>query len=79
MREGANVSSKRIGVIVRRRGISPVSSKRETLSEWEHGAIRVTLNKVTHRLPTMEHIRAGGTLNENYTEEFLETFSCDEL
>ena len=45
----------------------------------EHGAIRVTLNKVTHRLPTMEHIRAGGTLNENYTEEFLETFSCDEL
>jgi hypothetical protein len=45
----------------------------------EHGAIRVSLSKVTHRLPTMEHIRAGGTLNENYSEEFLETFSCDDL
>lgn len=45
----------------------------------EHGAVRVTLSKVTHRLPTMEWIRAGGTLNDNYTEEFLGTFSCDGL
>ena len=45
----------------------------------EYGATRVTLTKVTHRLPTMEHIRAGGTLNENYTEEPLDTFSCDKL
>jgi hypothetical protein len=43
----------------------------------EHGARRVTLSKVTHRLPTMEWIRAGGTLNDNYTEEPLGTFSCD--
>jgi hypothetical protein len=45
----------------------------------EHGAVRVTLSKVTHRLPTMEHIRAGGTLNDSYSEELPETFSCDEL
>ena len=43
----------------------------------EHGARRVTLSKVTHRLPTMEWIRAGGTLDDNYTEEPLGTFSCD--
>jgi hypothetical protein len=43
----------------------------------EHGARRVTLSKVTHRLPTMEWIRAGGTLNDNYMEEPLGTFSCD--
>jgi hypothetical protein len=43
----------------------------------EHGALRVTLSKVTHRLPTMERIRAGGTLDDNYTEEPLGTFSCD--
>jgi hypothetical protein len=45
----------------------------------EYGATRVTLTKVTHRLPNMEHIRAGGTLNENYAEELLDTFSCDKL
>ena len=45
----------------------------------EHGARRVTLSKVTHRLPTMEQIRAGGTLDDNYTEEPLGTFSCDGL
>ena len=45
----------------------------------EHGAVRVTLSKVTHRLPTMEHIRAGGTLNENYEEEPLGTYTCDGL
>ena len=43
----------------------------------EHGALRVTLSKVTHRLPSMERIRAGGTLDDNYTEEPLGTFSCD--
>jgi hypothetical protein len=43
----------------------------------EHGALRVTLSQVTHRLPTMERIRAGGTLDDNYTEEPLGTFSCD--
>jgi hypothetical protein len=43
----------------------------------EHGALRVTLSKVSHRLPTMERIRAGGTLDDNYTEEPLGTFSCD--
>jgi hypothetical protein len=43
----------------------------------EHGARRVTLSKVTHRLPTMEWVRAGGTLDDNYTEEPLGTFSCD--
>lgn len=45
----------------------------------EHGAIRVTLTKVTHKLPTMERIRAGGTLNDNYSEEFLCTYSSDDL
>jgi hypothetical protein len=45
----------------------------------EHGALRVTLSKVTHRVPSMERIRAGGTLNDNYTEEPLGTFSCDGL
>jgi hypothetical protein len=43
----------------------------------EHKARRVTLSKVTHRLPSMERIRAGGTLDDNYTEEILGTFSCD--
>jgi hypothetical protein len=43
----------------------------------EHHASRVTLSKVTHQLPTMEWIRAGGTLDDNYTEEPLGTFSCD--
>jgi hypothetical protein len=45
----------------------------------EHGARKITLSKVTHRLPTMERIRAGGTLDDNYTEEPLGTFSCDSL
>jgi hypothetical protein len=45
----------------------------------EHSATRVSLSKVTHRLPTMEYIRAGGTLNDNYAEEWLGTFSCDDL
>ncbi len=45
----------------------------------EHGAIRVTLTKVTHKLPSMERIRAGGTLNDNYAEEFLCTYSSDDL
>jgi hypothetical protein len=45
----------------------------------EHGARRVTLSKVTHRLPTMERIRAGGTLDDNYAEEPLGTFTCDGL
>lgn len=45
----------------------------------EHGARRATLSKVTHVLPTMEWIRAGGTLDDNYTEESLGTFSCDGL
>jgi hypothetical protein len=45
----------------------------------EHGARAVTLTKVTHRLPTMERIRAGGTLNDNYSEEWLGTFACDKL
>ena len=45
----------------------------------EHQARRVTLSKVTHRLPSMERIRAGGTLDDNYTEEPLGSFSCDEL
>jgi hypothetical protein len=45
----------------------------------EHGARRVTLSKVTHRLPTMERIRAGGTLDDNYSEEPLGTFTCDGL
>lgn len=46
----------------------------------EHGARRVTLSKLTHRLPSMERIRAGGTLDdpESYTEEPLGTFSCSE-
>jgi hypothetical protein len=45
----------------------------------EHGALRVTLSKVTHRLRSMEWIRAGGKLDdpENYTEEPLGTFQCD--
>jgi hypothetical protein len=45
----------------------------------EHGAVRVTLTKVTHHLPPMERIRAGGTLNDNYSEETLDTYSCDGL
>jgi|SRR5579863_383085 len=45
----------------------------------EHNARRVTLSKVTHRLPTMERIRAGGSLDDNYAEEPLGTFSCDDL
>lgn len=46
----------------------------------EYGARRVTLSKVTHRLPTMERIRAGGKLDdpESYTEEPLGTFTCDQ-
>lgn len=47
----------------------------------EHHARRVTLSRVTHRLPTMEFVRAGGALDdpESYTEEPLGTFSPDEL
>ena len=47
----------------------------------EHHARRVTLTRVTHRLPTMEFVRAGGALDdpESYTEEPLGTFSSDEL
>jgi hypothetical protein len=47
----------------------------------QHGARRVTLSQVTHRLPSMEWVRAGGTLDDpsSYTEEPLGTFSCDEL
>jgi hypothetical protein len=63
----------------------PPDVKKELLSSMarelcrEHGAVRVTLSKVTHRLPSMERIRAGGTLNDNYTEEHLDTLSCDGL
>jgi hypothetical protein len=47
----------------------------------EHHAQRVTLSRVTHRLPSMEFVRAGGALDdpESYTEEPLGTFSSDEL
>jgi hypothetical protein len=47
----------------------------------EHGARRVTLSRVTHNWPTMEFVRAGGTLDdpEHYTEEPLGTFSYDDL
>lgn len=47
----------------------------------EHHARRVTLSRVTHRLPTMEFVRAGGALDdpEGYTEEPLGTFSYDDL
>jgi hypothetical protein len=47
----------------------------------EHHAVRVTLSRVTHRLPSMEFVRAGGTLDdpESYTEEPLGTFSYDDL
>jgi len=47
----------------------------------EHHARRVTLSRVTHRLPSMEFVRAGGALDdpESYTEEPLGTFSSDEL
>jgi hypothetical protein len=47
----------------------------------EHHARRVTLSRVTHRLPSMEFVRAGGTLDDpqNYTEEPLGTFSYDDL
>jgi hypothetical protein len=47
----------------------------------EHQARRVTLSRVTHRLPTMEFVRAGGALDdpESYTEEPLGTFSSDDL
>ena len=47
----------------------------------ENQARRVTLSRVSHRLPTMEFVRAGGALDdpESYTEEPLGTFSSDEL
>jgi hypothetical protein len=47
----------------------------------EHQARRVTLSRLTHRLPTMEFVRAGGALDdpESYTEEPLGTFSSDDL
>jgi hypothetical protein len=47
----------------------------------QHQARRVTLSRVTHRLPTMEFVRAGGALDdpESYTEEPLGTFSSDDL
>jgi hypothetical protein len=46
-----------------------------------HGARRVTLSRFTHRLPSMEWVRAGGSLDDpsSYIEEPLGTFSCDEL
>jgi hypothetical protein len=45
----------------------------------EYHATRVTLSRVTHRLPSMEFVRAGGTLDdpESYSEEPLGTFSSD--
>jgi hypothetical protein len=47
----------------------------------EHGAVRVSLSRVTHYLPTMEMIRDGGTLDDpaSYAEQPLGTFQCDEL
>ena len=47
----------------------------------EHGAARVTLSKVTHDLPTIERIIAGGTLDDprSYSEEPLGTFECEDL
>ncbi len=46
----------------------------------EHGARRVTLSRVGHRLPAMEFVRAGGRLDdpENYTEEPLGHFLYDD-
>ena len=45
----------------------------------ENQASRVTLSRVSHRLPTMEFVRAGGALDdpESYTEEPLGTFSSE--
>ncbi len=46
----------------------------------EHGARRVTLSRVSHGLPSMEFVRAGGTLDdpEKYTEEPLGRFLYDD-
>ncbi len=46
----------------------------------EHGARRVTLLCVSHGLPSMEFVRAGGTLDdpEKYTEEPLGRFLYDD-
>jgi hypothetical protein len=46
----------------------------------EHGARRVTLSRVSHELPSMEFVRAGGTLDdpEKYTEEPLGRFLYDD-
>jgi hypothetical protein len=47
----------------------------------EHGARRITLSRVGHRLPTMEEfVRAGGTLDDpaRYTEEPLGRFLYDD-
>jgi hypothetical protein len=47
----------------------------------ENQARRVSLSRLTHRLPAMEWVRAGGPLDDpnSYTEEPLGSFSCDEL
>jgi len=47
----------------------------------EHDARRVTLSRITHRLPTMEFVRAGGALDdpESYAEEPLGSYSADQL
>jgi hypothetical protein len=46
----------------------------------EHAARRVTLSRVGHQLPTMEFVRAGGTLDDpgSYTEEPLGRFLYDD-
>src|ERR1700677_1337638 len=45
----------------------------------EHGARSVTLSRVSHQLPTMEFVRAGGALDdpEKYSEEPLGRFVYD--
>lgn len=42
----------------------------------ETGAVRVTLTRIRHNLPTMERIRAGGSMEDPdlFEEEFLGTF-----
>jgi hypothetical protein len=46
----------------------------------EHGARSVTLSRVSHQLPTMEFVRAGGALDdpEKYSEEPLGRFLYDD-
>ena len=42
----------------------------------ETGAVRVTLTRIRHNLPTMERIRAGGSMEDPdlFEEEYLGTF-----